>query len=122
MELKTHAPVGLKFVFEKIKFLHCKKNFALYSTISFVNAQGSVKIRLACSKTLLLAISNSNITAHSNGYIKDDKYFFFIKVGAANVLLKLNYLQSRVETQYRKIIFITPSNIKHFIERSSVTY
>ena len=47
---------------------------------------------------------------------------FFIKVGAANVLLKLNYLQSRVETQYRKIIFITPSNIKHFIERSSVTW
>ena len=46
---------------------------------------------------------------------------FFIKVGVANVLLKLNYLQSRVETQYRKIIFITPSNTKHFIERSSVT-
>ena len=46
---------------------------------------------------------------------------FFIKVGVANVLLKLNYLQSRVETQYRKIIFITPSNIKHFIERSNVT-
>ena len=47
---------------------------------------------------------------------------FFIKVGTANVLLKLNYLQSRIETQYRKIIFITPRNIKHFIEKSSVTY
>ena len=47
---------------------------------------------------------------------------FFIKVGAANVILKLDYLKSRVETKYRKIIFITPSNIKHFIERSSVTY
>ena len=47
---------------------------------------------------------------------------FFIKVGVANVLLKLNYLQSRVETQYRKIIFITPSNTKHLIERSSVTF
>ena len=47
---------------------------------------------------------------------------FFIKVVATNLLLKLNYLQSRAETQYRKIIFITPSNIKHFIERSSVTY
>ena len=93
--------------------------------ISFVNAQGSVKIRLACSKALLLTISSSNIVTHSNGYIKGDKYFynfFFIKVGAANVLVKLNYLQSRVETQYRKIIFITPSNIKRFIERSRETF
>ena len=91
--------------------------------ISFVNAQGSVKIRLAYSKALLLTISFSNIVTHSNGYIKGDKIFlFFIIVGEANVLLKLNYLQSRVETQYRKIIFITPSNIKHFTERSSVTY
>ena len=90
--------------------------------ISFVNAQGSVKIRLACSKALLLTILSSNITTHSNGYIKGGKYFFFIKVGAANVLLKLKYLPSRVETQYRKVIFITPRNIKHFIERSSLTY
>ena len=29
------------------------------------------------------------------------------------------YLQSRVNTQYRNIMYITPSNIKHFIERSS---
>ena len=47
---------------------------------------------------------------------------FFVKEGGANVLLKLNYLQIRVEAQYRKIIFIAPSNIKHFIERSCVTY
>ena len=46
---------------------------------------------------------------------------FFIKIGVANVLSKLNYLQSRVEIQYRKIIFITPSNMKHFIKRSNVT-
>ena len=63
--------------------------------ISFVNAQSSVKIRLACSKALLLAISSSNIVTHSNGYVKGDKYFFFLKVGAENVLLKLNYIQSR---------------------------
>ena len=31
-----------------------------------------------------------------NGYIKGDKYLFFKKVGATNVLLKLSYLQSRV--------------------------
>ena len=40
--------------------------------ISFVNAQSSVKIRLACSKA-------SNIVTHSSGYIKGDKYFFFYK-------------------------------------------
>ena len=85
--------------------------------ISFINSQGSVKIRLACSKALLLTNLSSNIVAHSNGYIKRDKYFFFYKADATNVLLELNYLQSREDTQYRKIIFITPSNIKHFTER-----
>ena len=93
--------------------------------ISFVNVPGSVKIRLACSKALLLTISSSNIVTHSNGYIKGDKYFFFYKrrcgkCSSENVFL--NYLQSKVETQYRKIIFVTPGNIKHFIERSGVTY
>ena len=47
--------------------------------ISFVNAQGSVKIRLACSKALLLTISSSNIVTHSNDHIKGDKYLFFYK-------------------------------------------
>ena len=47
--------------------------------ISFVNAQGSVKIRLTCSKALLLTILSSNIVTHSNGYIKGDKCFFFYK-------------------------------------------
>ena len=47
--------------------------------ISFVNAQGSVKTRLASSKALLLTISSLNIVTHSNGYIKGDKYFFFYK-------------------------------------------
>ena len=89
--------------------------------ISFVNAQGSVSIRLACSKALLSTISSSNIVTHSNGFTKVTNISLFMKVGTPNVLLKLSYLQSRVETQYRKIIFITPSNIKHFIVRSSVT-
>ena len=47
--------------------------------ISFANAQGSVKIRLAYSKALLLTISSSNIVTHSNRYVKGDKYFFFCK-------------------------------------------
>ena len=76
-------------------------------------------IRLACSKALLLTISSSNIVTHSNGYIKGDKYFFFIKVGAANVLLKLNYLQSRVETQHRKIIF-TQQAISNILQKDQV--
>ena len=41
----------------------------------------------------------------------------FIKVGAANVLLKLNYLQSRVETQYRKIIFIILKQYQTFYRK-----
>ena len=51
--------------------------------ISTVNIQGSVKIRLACSKAFILTISFSNIVTHSNSYIKGDKHFFFIKVGKA---------------------------------------
>ena len=47
--------------------------------ISFVNAQGSVKIRLACSKALLLTILSLSIVTNSNGYTKGDKHFFFYK-------------------------------------------
>ena len=73
-ELKTYIPVGLKIVFEKIKL---KKFCIKFNMISFVNDQGSAKIRLACSKVFLLTISSSNIITHSNGCVKDDKYFFF---------------------------------------------
>ena len=50
------------------------------------------------------------LKAHSDGIIKEDKYFYFakcnkylifIKVGAANVLLKLNCLESRADTTER---------------------
>ena len=44
----------------------------IFNMISFANAQGLVKIRLACSKALLLTISSSNIVTHSKG----DKYLF----------------------------------------------
>ena len=65
--------------------------------ISFVNAQGSVKIRLACSKALLLTISSSKIVTHSNGYIKGDKYVFFHKsrCGKCAPETKLSTKQSR---------------------------
>ena len=48
--------------------------------ISFINGQGSVKIRLAYSKALLITILSSNIVSHSNSYIKGDKYFFLHKI------------------------------------------
>ena len=59
--------------------------------ISFDNVQGSVKIRLACSKFFLL-INYFDRRFRNTFNIKGDKYFFFVKVGASNVLLKLNYL------------------------------
>ena len=69
MELKTFTPVGLKFAFEKIKI-----NVLHYTQHDLIcHAQGSVKVRLACAKALLLTISPSNIVTHSNGYIKGDK-------------------------------------------------
>ena len=95
MELKTYTSFDLKFVFEKIKFkvLH-------------------LKIRLACSKALLLTISSSNIVTRSNGYINGDKYFLFYKVSAANLLLELSrgtiqkdhiYHTKQSQTIFRKI-------------------
>ena len=58
--LKTYTPVGLKFVFEKIKLkvLHYLQHEL------FVNAQDSVKIR---SKFLLLTISALSTLTHSKG-------------------------------------------------------
>ena len=55
-------------------------------------------------------------------YIKGDKYFFFYKSWCAKCSPETKLFTNRVETQYRKIILITPSNIKHFIETSSMTY
>ena len=72
MVLQSYTLADLKFVFEKIRF----KVSIIFNMISFANDQVSVKIRLACSKALLLTISSSNITTHSNSYIKGDKYLF----------------------------------------------
>ena len=73
MELRTYTPVGLKFVFEKIRFKvlhHIQHHFIRQSP-------GLSKV---CSKALLLTILSSNIVTHSaDGYIKGGKYFFFYK-------------------------------------------
>ena len=84
MELKMYTPISLRLVFEKIKF----KVLQYIQHVSIVNAKGSVKIRLACSKAFIPTILSFNIVTHSDGYIKSDKYLFFIKLGAANALLK----------------------------------
>ena len=69
----------------------------IFNMISFANAQGSVKMKIACSKVLLL-INYFDRRLYSLlriHYIKGNKYFFFVNVGAANLLLKLNCLKSR---------------------------
>ena len=47
----TYTPINLKFVFEKMKF---KVLHFIFDLILFANDQGSVKMRLACSKAFLL--------------------------------------------------------------------
>ena len=79
MFLETVQPNLQHVLFHKEPFLHKMLVWFFSSNISpLVNVQGSVKIRLACSKALLITISSSNIVTHSNGYIKGDKYFFFL--------------------------------------------
>ena len=71
MELKTYTPVGLKFVFEKITFkvLH-------YIQHDFIRQRpGLSNDQISMFKSIVINISSSNIVA-------------------ANVFLKLNYLQS----------------------------
>ena len=55
------------------------EDMMIFDVISSVNAQGSVKIRLACLKGLLLTTSSSDIITHFHGYIKGEKHFFFYK-------------------------------------------
>ena len=66
--------------------------------ISFTSTHDSIKIRLAWSKVLLLIILSSNMVTHAKWLycIKSKKYF---------VLLKLNYLQSRLDTIYKDHIY-----------------
>ena len=64
MELKTYTPVGLKFVFEKIKFktLH-------YIQHNFIRQPLELsKDQISIFKALLLTISSSNIVIHPNSY------------------------------------------------------
>ena len=102
MELKMYTPVGPKFVFKKIKFkvLHYNQHD------SFTNAKGSVKIILSCLKVLLSincfdrrlwnTFKNLLWWSHKRQQIllfdKRQQIFTFIKVGAANVLLKFTNL------------------------------
>ena len=73
MEIELRTYTFLFFRKSNLKFC------IIFKMISFVNVHCSVRIRSACSKAMLLTVSSSNIVAHSNGYIKGDKYFFFKK-------------------------------------------
>ena len=83
MEFKTYTPDGLKFVYEKIEFkiLH-------YIQHNFIcQCPGLSKDQISMFKSL--PINYFILKYHHTFYwlYKGD-----IKVGAANVLLKLNYL------------------------------
>ena len=73
--------------------------FIIFNMIWFTNAQGSVKIKLVCSKVMFLinyfgcrlwnSFKNTFRWFYSNKYlflIKGNKYLFFIKVGAAMLI------------------------------------
>ena len=120
MGLKTYTPVGLKFIFEKIKF-----KILYYIHHDFIRqCTGLSKDQINMFKSLVV---NYFILKYHHTFYWSYKRWernisFFAKIGATNVPLKVSYFQSRPEIQYRKVTFITPSNIKHFIEKSSVTY
>ena len=98
------------------------KHCIIFNVISFSNDQGLLKIRLAYSKVLLLINYFDHILWNTFEkafwwsykrrqifllFIKGDKYLFLIKVGAANVSMKLNYFQSRVGTIQKDPIYHT---------------
>ena len=72
-----HILVGTKLVFEKIKF----------KALHYIQ-HDLIRWRLGLSK--------DNTFWWRQYLIKGGKYFFFKKVGAANFLLKLNYLISNI--------------------------
>ena len=101
MELKMYTPVSPKFVFQKVRFkvLH-------YNQYDFIRQHpGFSKDQASMLKSLLLIISSSDIVTHYNGCIQGEKYFFFIKVGAANIRLKLDYRQSGVDRIQKNHIY-----------------
>ena len=107
MELKTYTPVGLKFVFEKIKFkvLH-------YIQHDFIRQRpGPSKDQISMFKRLVLTISSSNIVTHSNGYKKGHKYFLFYnsRCGKCSRETKLFTKQSK-DTIQEDHIFHTKHN------------
>ena len=76
-ELKTYTPVGLKFVFEKIRFkvLH-------YLQHDFIRQRpGLSKYQIRMFKSLVINSFILNIVTHSNGDIKGYEYFFFYNSG-----------------------------------------
>ena len=102
MELKTYTTVVPKFVFEKIKFNHFHdiQNDFIFQRPRVSKDQTSIfksLLNYFILKSLLIdrAIFSYFLCLSTmlNDYAKSDKYFFFIKVGAENVPLKLNSIE-----------------------------
>ena len=75
MAFKTYTPVGLKIVFEKIKFkvLH-------FIHHDFIRQHpGLSKDQISMFKSPVINYFILKIVTYSNGYIKGDKYFFSYK-------------------------------------------
>ena len=85
MKRNVHTPVSLKFVSEKIRFkvLHYVQHDFIPQRPGFSKDQTSMFKRLGINYSILRLSSHFLMVL-----CKSDKYFFFIKVGAANVLLK----------------------------------
>ena len=102
MELKTYTTVVPKFVFEKIKFnhFHYIQNDFIFQRPRVSKDQTSMFKHLVNYFILKSLLIDRGIFSYFlclstmlNDYVKSDKYFFFIKVGAENVPLKLNSIE-----------------------------
>ena len=107
---RTFTPVSPKLVFEKIKFevLH-------YIQHDFIGQRsGFSKDHTSMSRSLVFNYFILNIATHLQ---KIYKHFFFYKNSCDKSYLGMKLFIK--QTGYTKVIFITQSNIKNFIERSS---
>ena len=102
MELKTYTPVVPKFVLEKIKFnhFHYIQNDFIFQRPRVSKDQTSRFKSLVNYFILKSLLTDRGIFSYflclspmHNDYVKSDKYFLFIKVGAENVPLKLNSIE-----------------------------
>ena len=101
MELKTYSPVDLKFVFEKIKF----KVLQYIQHNSIRQCPGLSKDQISMLKSLVI---NYFILKYCHTYKRWQIFILY-------VLLKLNYLKNRVETQNAERSYISHQEISNIL-------